>query len=240
MFDQSGICCVCSCEQDFSHIEGNPRDGMRCQSCSSRLQDRDIATCFINRFGGGIAVSVSTLAQNLASTDKRLDVLEIAYTSAFASFGRKIPGYRRAYHWADGQPRTLPDGDWAEHLDLCDLAVPDASLDALVFSDVLQFVPDLPLALAEISRVLKPGGTLLAGVQLSWPVPDSTVAARPGQRTEFSSPDGQSYTLQRDFGTDLMDGLRATGVVPTLHRASFWQRHRTCFTIVGTKLHANG
>ena len=41
------------------------------------------------------------------------------------------------------------------------LPLADASVDAVVAADVLEHVPDLPAAVAELARVLRPGGRLL-------------------------------------------------------------------------------
>jgi SAM-dependent methyltransferase len=53
-----------------------------------------------------------------------------------------------------------------DHLDVtCDLTKPlpfaDAEFDTVLFSDVLEHLPDPELAMAEISRILRPGGVLL-------------------------------------------------------------------------------
>jgi SAM-dependent methyltransferase len=48
------------------------------------------------------------------------------------------------------------------HQDLACLTFTDASFDVAISNDVFEHLPDLPAALQELARVLKPGGTLLA------------------------------------------------------------------------------
>lgn len=42
------------------------------------------------------------------------------------------------------------------------LPLPDGSVDVVVAGEVLEHVPDLPAVVAELARVLRPGGTLVA------------------------------------------------------------------------------
>src|SRR5438067_9538846 len=51
-------------------------------------------------------------------------------------------------------------------LDLQDLALPDACLDFVLSSHVLEHVPDTKRAIAELHRVLAPGGALYLMVPL--------------------------------------------------------------------------
>jgi SAM-dependent methyltransferase len=48
------------------------------------------------------------------------------------------------------------------HEDLAALTLPDASFDLVVCNEVFEHVPDLGRVLAEIARILRPGGVLLA------------------------------------------------------------------------------
>lgn len=52
--------------------------------------------------------------------------------------------------------------------DALKLPFADASFDTVICSEVLEHIPDYRSALAEISRVLKPGGRLCASVPRAW------------------------------------------------------------------------
>jgi len=56
----------------------------------------------------------------------------------------------------------VPGGACLLNADAEALPLADASCDAIIASYVLFFVPDIPRALAEMSRILRPGGVLLA------------------------------------------------------------------------------
>tara|TARA_R110002110_G_scaffold3104_11_gene15934 strand:- start:703 stop:1425 length:723 start_codon:yes stop_codon:yes gene_type:complete len=49
------------------------------------------------------------------------------------------------------------------------LPFPDASFDKILCSEVLEHIPDYEQAVAEIDRILKPGGTLALSVPRYWP-----------------------------------------------------------------------
>lgn len=67
-----------------------------------------------------------------------------------------------------GEP---PAGASAEVVqgDVLSLPFPDASFDAIIAAEVLEHIPDDAGAMAEISRVLKPGGRLAVTVPRWWP-----------------------------------------------------------------------
>jgi len=71
--------------------------------------------------------------------------------------GDLAPGMLR-----DLAARGIPGSAHLLNADAEVLPLADASCDAIVASYVLPLVPDIPRALAEMSRVLRPGGALLA------------------------------------------------------------------------------
>lgn len=102
---------------------------------------------------------------------------------------------------------TASDYDGSLHrtglqLDLQDIALPDACVDVVLTPHVLEHVPDTSRALAELFRVLRPGGRVLLQV----PVPQAvtTVPAEP----EYH---GDRTLVHFRFGWDLADRVRAHG-----------------------------
>ena len=87
-------------------------------------------------------------------------------------------------------------------LDLQDIALPDASLDVVLTPHVLEHVPDPSRALAELFRVLRPGGRVFLQV----PVPQAVtcVPAEP----EYH---GDRTLVHFRFGWDLADRIRSHG-----------------------------
>ena len=93
-------------------------------------------------------------------------------------------------------------------MDLCDTGLPDASKTLVWCSHVLEHIPDDAAALAEVRRVLAPGGLLVLQV----PIGGDTTLEDP---TATSDEDRLERFLQEDhvrlYGRDLADRIRAAG-----------------------------
>ena len=73
----------------------------------------------------------------------------------FGTFPDMDPDTRRSFSLSVGNALSLP--------------FPDASFDKIVCSEVLEHIPDYRQAVAEIERILKPGGTLAVSVPRYFP-----------------------------------------------------------------------
>lgn len=91
---------------------------------------------------GQFAIALAERGARVAGLDLSPEMIRRARNHA-ADHGVEIP-------WHTGDVTTLPD--------------PLAVYDAILARVLLQFVPDVPAALREFRRVLKPGGRLLASV----------------------------------------------------------------------------
>jgi len=76
--------------------------------------------------------------------------------------GRIIAGDLAPGMLRDLAARGIPGGAHLLNADAEALPLADATCDAIIASYVLPLVPDIPRVLDEMSRVLRPGGTLLA------------------------------------------------------------------------------
>jgi SAM-dependent methyltransferase len=110
--------------------------------------------------------------------------------------------------------------DWDERahrgavkLDLQELRLPDRSLDVVLTAHVLEHVPETDRALAELHRVLVPGGHLFLQIPLLQGV------TAPPVEPEFHGDDTPVFWR---FGFDLIDRLRAHGFTTTLLCAQDW------------------
>lgn len=111
------------------------------------------------------------------------------------------------------------------HQDLTALTMPSASLDGIGCFDVLEHVPDYRSAIAEMARVLKPGGSLVLTAPFLLEERETLVRARledDGSITHLLEPeyhgdpvaDGGVLCFYH-FGWDLLDALRDGGFSST-------------------------
>ena len=106
--------------------------------------------------------------------------------------------------------------------DITAMRYPDASADWFICFHVLEHIPDEPAALAEIHRVLRPGGQAVLQVPVDWHV-DAT--------REYGAPDPRDVGHVRRHGRDFADRITAAGFevtrvdVADLVDAAYIRRH---------------
>lgn len=113
---------------------------------------------------------------------------------------------------------TASDFDQSAHvgdirIDLQSIDLPDSSIDVLVTPHVLEHVPDTDRALAEIHRILTPGGRMYLQVPLLHGV--TRVPSKP----EFHADNTPVFF---NFGWDLIGRLRGAGFTTTALVTEEW------------------
>lgn len=97
--------------------------------------------------------------------------------------------------------------------DVLSLPLPDESFDRVIASEILEHVPDDGAAMAELSRVLRPGGLLAVTVPRWWPERVCWVLSHPYHEVE-----GGHVRIYSRHG--LLGGLRLAGFEPVgIHHA---------------------
>ena len=152
-----------------------------CPVCGSIARDRFLYWCWTTRTAYDPAAVVLETSPRLGEPYRSRMAERVRYTAS---------DYDLSMHRATLQ------------LDLQDIALPDASVDVVLTPHVLEHVPDTDRALAELFRVLRPGGRVFLQV----PVPQAVtcVPAEP----EYH---GDRTLVHFRFGWDLADRIRAHG-----------------------------
>jgi len=130
---------------------------------------------------------------------------------------------------ADPQRQHFP------HQDLCNLTLPDACVDLVLCNELFEHLYNLPAALAEICRILRPGGVLVSTCPFAYNRPDTIVKARhrsgatPGVAAEaelLMEPEFHGDPVHPEQGSlvyqipawDLLDQARSAGLSdPAIH-----------------------
>jgi SAM-dependent methyltransferase len=178
--DTPCACNICGWRGD-AFASGFHSEGALCPSCGSIARDRFLYWCWTHR-------TTYSPTSRVLETSPRLDE---RYRNAMAG--------RVKY--------TASDYDQSAHramikLDLQEMSLPDRSVDVLLTPHVLEHVPDTQRSLAEIFRVLAPGGHMF----LLIPMPQAVTA--PPVEPEYHG--DQTLVFWR-FGWDLRDQLLAAG-----------------------------
>jgi SAM-dependent methyltransferase len=156
---------------------------------------------------------------------KQLENRDVYLAEAISGFatrlGELLPKLTLSEYQQGATSDTL--GKQVTHQNLEALTYPAASFDVVIINEVFEHVERLPMALAEIARVLKPGGRLVATCQLALGQYDSIVKARRNPDTGtidvLGNPDYHGDPIRPEQGAvvfqipgwELLDQLKQAG-----------------------------
>ena len=161
-------------------------ESANCPQCGSIARDRFLLWCFTSRAG-------KMRGARVIETSPRLGGEYRAYMQRWFSY--RTSDFDLSAHRGDIQ------------LDLQDIDLPDASVDVVLTPHVLEHVPDTERALAELFRVIAPGGRMYLQVPLVY---GATAAPT---TPEFHADNTPVFW---NFGWDLTDLVRAAGFTTTV------------------------
>lgn len=175
------------CRWTGSAFLGSPHtESANCPRCGSIARDRFLLWCYTSRSGKQAGARV-------IETSPRLGAEYRSYMQRWFSY--RTSDFDLSAHRGDIQ------------LDLQAIDLPDASLDVVLTPHVLEHVPDTGRALAELFRVIAPGGRMYLQVPLVYGA--TSVPTTP----EFHADNTPVFF---NFGWDLTDQVRAAGFVSTV------------------------
>ena len=195
------------------------KESAECSRCGAKLRGRRLAAVLLDLYPGGAgerpARSVAEWSRGPAAA--RLRVAEINRVEGLHDALAALPRFAPSDYIDGVAPGTATGG--VRHEDLSRLTYPDASFDLVITSETLEHVPDLNRALAEIRRVLVPGGVHLFTVPLVPGHPATFARARlAGNGTlvhlaePIAHPGGdRGWPVFTEFGLDFPDLVRRAG-----------------------------
>jgi SAM-dependent methyltransferase len=213
----AGTCAVCGNVGTFERRHRAIRETYRCSRCGSSLRERHQAQAILDTYGGARNRSLAGLVRRRGLA--RLRVYEPGTTGALRKHLSALPHYRQSDYYPPGSRDAAPDN--IPHQDLEALTWPDGRFDLVVSSDILEHVRHPRVALMEISRVLARGGYHIFTVPLQEPLQPASIM-RVDTSGEVDVPllpehyhgdgKGGKSLVYTDFGADLLDMIRATGM----------------------------
>ncbi len=194
------------------------KESLDCSRCGAKLRGRRLASVVLEVAAG--AKRAGSLAEWAVDPGvQSLRILEINRIDGVEQALRGHPGFV-ATDYEEGGVRGAVNREGVRCEDLMGLTFEDESIDLILSSETLEHVPDLATALAEIRRVLKPGGWHI------FTIPRVPGAARTFARARVRAdgsiacsvppmlhhPGGDvGYPVFTEFGDDVEELLAAAG-----------------------------
>ncbi len=192
------------------------KETSECTHCGAKLRARRLAQVLLELDPAGPSAPRS-LHEWARSTAPTLRIAELNRIDGIHDQLAGLPNFRPSDYVAGAPRGTVVNG--VRHEDATQLTYPDAAFDLVISSETLEHVPDLGQALAEIKRVLVPGGRhlftipRLPGISKTYPRaslrPDGTIE---DLAPRIHHPGGDwGYLVYTEFGDDVLTLLEAAG-----------------------------
>lgn len=188
------------------------REGCRCLHCGSNLRSVQLAQAILTELVARTGVRAPSLAAALRdSRIQDLAVAEINSAGNLHPFLASLPRLRLS-EFGSQRPEVPSE-------DLARLSYAAASFDLVITSETLEHISDLSAGLAEIHRVLKPGGAHVFTVPVVWDRPQSRRRAilQAGRTVHMLPPSfhgsaqDPSFLVFHEFGADFCTMVAAAG-----------------------------
>ena len=189
------------------------KESLECARCGAKLRGRRLARVILDIYSPRHA-SIRGWVDDVGLNAPK--VAEINRVEGLHDGLSRLPGVACSEFVEGASPGEVVGG--TRHEDLMALSYADASFDLVVTSETLEHVPDLSTALAEIRRVLAPGGRHIFTVPV---LPDVVKTYARASITDghlvhhappIKHPGGDvGYPVFTEFGADLPEILRDAG-----------------------------
>lgn len=211
----------------FCHVCGKPSNFHVDFAFTSHIQGhtypawRESVVCFQCHLSNRLRASVHLL--DLESRLQRGDPLYLTeqVSNLFRVLSNRHKKVQGSEYLGSDFERGKKDEKGIRNEDIMHLTFPDASFAAVMCFEVLEHVPDHLVGLAEIFRVLRPGGRLILSVPFTPDKQESTERARvrpDGEIEHLLEPEYHVDPLSskgclcfRHFGWQVLDELKAVG-----------------------------
>ncbi|MEJ5989480.1 methyltransferase domain-containing protein [Ramlibacter sp. PS3R-8] len=164
---------------------------------------------------------VAKLVQQAAAEHERARIYLTEQVTPIFQWVRRLPATDvHGSEYLGDQHRGGDVMDGVRHEDAMNLSYPDASFDLIVSNDVLEHIPDPAKALRECSRVLRPGGVVLATFPFQTGSEATVVRATLGAgglkhllpaQFHGNPVSAEGSLVFQDFGWDLLATMRQAG-----------------------------
>lgn len=198
------------------------KESLECSRCGVKLRGRRLARVLLGLDPGSPAAR-SVAAWVRTPGANRLRVAEINRIEGLHDALIPLAHFAPSDHTDGAEPGAIVAG--VRHEDLTRLTYPAASFDLILTSETLEHVPDLGAALAEIRRVLVPGGRHLLTVPLLPTTPTTFARATrnpDGSITDHAPPirhpgGDTGWPVFTEFGADWPSILERAGFAVAVH-----------------------